>query len=76
MGTLNSAAHNKPHLIRDVLNQLLPLLYEETVIKEHLIHMVEMGPFKHKVDDGLDIRKVINHLLSNDKNFLCLTIHY
>jgi len=57
LGTLNSAAHNKPHLIRDVLNQLLPLLYEETVIKEHLIHMVEMGPFKHKVDDGLDIRK-------------------
>ncbi|CAG8653965.1 18991_t:CDS:10 [Rhizophagus irregularis] len=51
------AAHNKPYLIRDVLDQLLPLLYEETLIKEHLIHMVEMGPFKHKVDDGLDIRK-------------------
>ncbi|CAI2168263.1 13239_t:CDS:10 [Funneliformis geosporum] len=57
LSTLNSAAHNKPYLIRDVLNQLLPLLYEETLIKEHLIHMVEMGPFKHKVDDGLDIRK-------------------
>ncbi|PKK63192.1 TIP120-domain-containing protein [Rhizophagus irregularis] len=57
LSTLNSAAHNKPYLIRDVLDQLLPLLYEETLIKEHLIHMVEMGPFKHKVDDGLDIRK-------------------
>ncbi|CAG8443165.1 10301_t:CDS:10 [Ambispora gerdemannii] len=57
LSTLNSAAHSKPYLIRDVLDQLLPLLYEETVIKEHLIHMVEMGPFKHKVDDGLDLRK-------------------
>jgi len=35
----------------------LPLLYEETAVKEHLIRLVEMGPFKHKVDDGLDIRK-------------------
>ncbi|CAG8725492.1 18074_t:CDS:10 [Gigaspora margarita] len=57
LSTLNSAAHNKPYLIRNVLDQLLPLLYEETLVKESLIHMVEMGPFKHKVDDGLDIRK-------------------
>ncbi|RHZ77030.1 hypothetical protein Glove_186g52 [Diversispora epigaea] len=57
LSTLNSAAHNKPYLIRDVLDQLLPLLYSETEIKDNLIHMVEMGPFKHKVDDGLDIRK-------------------
>ncbi|CAG8713860.1 14860_t:CDS:10, partial [Acaulospora morrowiae] len=57
LSTLNSAAHNKPYLIRDVLGQLLPLLYSETEVKDNLIHMVEMGPFKHKVDDGLDIRK-------------------
>ncbi|CAG8508691.1 1192_t:CDS:10, partial [Dentiscutata heterogama] len=57
LSTLNSAAHNKPYLIRNVLDQLLPLLYEETLVKDSLIHMVEMGPFKHKVDDGLDIRK-------------------
>lgn len=55
--TINSAAHRKPHLIRDVLGQLIPLLYGETVVKEELIHTVEMGPFKHKVDDGLEIRK-------------------
>jgi cullin-associated NEDD8-dissociated protein 1 len=55
---LNSAAHNKPHLIRDSLSELLPLLYEETNVREELIRIVEMGPFKHKVDDGLEIRKV------------------
>lgn len=58
LSTLNSAAHNKPHLVREHLTTLLPELYDQTVIDESLIRMVEMGPFKHKVDDGLDIRKV------------------
>ncbi|KAI8848426.1 armadillo-type protein [Chytridium lagenaria] len=55
--TLNSAAHNKPYLITSSLDELLPLLYNETVVKDELIHIVEMGPFKHRVDDGLDARK-------------------
>ncbi|KAI9258536.1 armadillo-type protein [Sporodiniella umbellata] len=55
--TLNSAALRKPYLIKDILSSLVPLLYQETVIREELIHTVEMGPFKHKVDDGLEIRK-------------------
>lgn len=55
--TINSAVHRKPYLIRNVLDQLIPLLYAETIVKEELIHTVEMGPFKHKVDDGLEIRK-------------------
>lgn len=55
--SFNSAAHNKPSLIRDLLPTLLPLLYNETVPRQELIREVEMGPFKHRVDDGLDIRK-------------------
>jgi len=53
----NSAAHNKPLLIRDLLNSILPQLYNETKVRKELIREVEMGPFKHTVDDGLDIRK-------------------
>ncbi|XP_060825197.1 cullin-associated NEDD8-dissociated protein 1 isoform X1 [Bombus pascuorum] len=53
----NSAAHNKPMLIRDLLDSVLPHLYAETKIKKELIREVEMGPFKHTVDDGLDLRK-------------------
>lgn len=56
--TLNSALHNKPDLILPCLDQLLPLAVKETVIRPELIREVQMGPFKHKVDDGLEIRKV------------------
>uniref|UniRef100_A0AAY4B0K2 TATA-binding protein interacting (TIP20) domain-containing protein n=1 Tax=Denticeps clupeoides TaxID=299321 RepID=A0AAY4B0K2_9TELE len=53
----NSAAHNKPSLIRMLLPKVLPHLYNETQIRKDLIREVEMGPFKHTVDDGLDVRK-------------------
>ena len=39
------------------LPTLLPLLYGETVKKPELRHEVNLGPFKHTVDDGLEIRK-------------------
>jgi len=56
--TLNSAAHNKPGLIIPNLGMLLPLVMIESVINPELIREVMMGPFKHKVDDGLEVRKV------------------
>ncbi|KAL5015536.1 hypothetical protein ScPMuIL_009806 [Solemya velum] len=55
--TFNSAAHKKPSLIRDLLDTVLPHLYNETKVRRELIREVEMGPFKHTLDDGLDIRK-------------------
>jgi cullin-associated NEDD8-dissociated protein 1 len=57
LATFNAAAHNKPALIRDLLAEILPHLYNETKVRKELIREVEMGPFKHTVDDGLDIRK-------------------
>jgi cullin-associated NEDD8-dissociated protein 1 len=54
---LNSAAHNKPRMIKECLPELLPALYNETNVKMELVREVEMGPFKHIVDDGLDLRK-------------------
>lgn len=61
--TLNSAAHNKPDLIIPNLAQLLPLVMNESVVKPELVREVMMGPFKHKVDDGLEVRKVSSHLV-------------
>uniref|UniRef100_A0ACD5V930 Uncharacterized protein n=1 Tax=Avena sativa TaxID=4498 RepID=A0ACD5V930_AVESA len=54
---LSTAAHNKPSLIKALLSDLLPLLYDQTVVKEELIRTIDLGPFKHVVDDGLELRK-------------------
>jgi len=56
--TLNSAAHNKPDLIIPNLGLLIPLVMHESHINAALIREVNMGPFKHKIDDGLEVRKV------------------
>lgn len=56
--TLNSALHNKMDIILPHLNELLPAVFGDTQIKPELIREVQMGPFKHKVDDGLELRKV------------------
>lgn len=63
MSTLNSAAHNKPDLILGHLNDLVPYVMKESVIKKELVREVMMGPFKHTVDDGLEVRKV-GHIFS------------
>ncbi|KAF9016837.1 ARM repeat-containing protein [Hymenopellis radicata] len=57
LSALNSAARTKPHLIRDHLGALLPNLYKETNVNPELIRTVQMGPWTHKVDDGLETRK-------------------
>ncbi|KAF8168473.1 armadillo-type protein [Crassisporium funariophilum] len=57
LSSLNSAARTKPHLVRDHLVALLPNLYKETFVDPNLIRTVQMGPWTHKVDDGLETRK-------------------
>ncbi|KAK0635807.1 armadillo-type protein [Bombardia bombarda] len=57
MSTFNSASHNKPELILPHLNQLMPYVMNETVVKPELVREVQMGPFKHIIDDGLEVRK-------------------
>lgn len=58
MSTLTSAAHNKPELILSQLSELMPFVMDETVKKPELIREVQLGPFKHIIDDGLEVRKV------------------
>ncbi|EMS55195.1 Cullin-associated NEDD8-dissociated protein 1 [Triticum urartu] len=66
---LSTAAHNKPSLIKGLLPELLRLLYDQTVVKQELIRTVDLGPFKHVVDDGLELRKAafecVDTLLDN-----------
>ena len=58
--TFHTTLHNKPSLVRDEIVQYIPLVYAQTKVKEELIRVVDMGPFKYKVDGGLDVRKVID----------------
>lgn len=58
MTTLTTAARNKPDLIHPHLGELMPYVLRESVIKKELVREVMMGPFKHTVDDGLEVRKV------------------
>jgi len=55
--SLSSAAHQKPNLIRDTLPKYLSQIYDQTRIRPELIKEVELGPFKHKVDEGLETRQ-------------------
>ena len=41
-----------------LISAILPLVYGETHVRKELIKSVQMGPFTHKVDHGLDARKV------------------
>ena len=55
---INSCAHNNPEkLRRHIKGAPLKALYQETKVRPELIREVMMGPFKHKIDDGLEIRK-------------------
>jgi len=58
MTTLTTAARTKPDMILPHLGKLMPYVLQESVIKKELIREVMMGPFKHTVDDGLEVRKV------------------
>lgn len=54
---LSSAAHNKAALVAEQLPRVMPRVYAQTVVDQSLIRVVDLGPFKHKIDDGLELRK-------------------
>ncbi|KAG8530485.1 uncharacterized protein KY384_004988 [Bacidia gigantensis] len=57
LGTFNSAFQHKSDMISPHLSILLPLVMKDSHIDPDLIREVQMGPFRHKVDEGLELRK-------------------
>ena len=64
MTTVYSAARHKPTMILPNLSQLLPYVIRAAEIDPSLIREIQMGPFRHKVDDGLETRKVCQNKTS------------
>ena len=49
--------------MRHDIDKLVKVTIMETSIKPELITEVDLGPFKHKVDEGIPIRKAAYGLL-------------
>ena len=58
--SLINIVHNHPDSFRQdaiCMEMIQKLSFAETVIRPDLITEVDLGPFKHKVDNGIPIRK-------------------
>lgn len=53
--TFNSAAHNKPSLIRELLDSVLPQLYNETKVRKELIR--EVRTWREKAHRRADLNR-------------------
>ncbi|RMZ84812.1 hypothetical protein DV737_g1040, partial [Chaetothyriales sp. CBS 132003] len=61
--TLDAAIKNKADLIIPSIDQFLPQILQDSHIKPELVKSVSVGPFKHLVDFGLDLRKSTYNIL-------------
>jgi len=62
--SLNAIVHNQPVCVRNDIEKLHQVAIIETKIRPELITEVDLGPFKHKVDEGIPIRKAAYDLLN------------
>ena len=62
---LNAVVHNHPLALKNDIAQLQKLSIAETVLRPELITEVDLGPFKHKQDDGIPIRKAAYSLIDS-----------
>lgn len=54
---IHSNWHSMKSDLRPCVGEILNFALQETRIRKDLIQEVDLGPFKHKVDKGLPMRK-------------------
>lgn len=54
---VNAIAKSRPSLLTPLISDLLNLIYARTAKDKTLIRVVDLGPFKHEEDYGLELRK-------------------
>jgi cullin-associated NEDD8-dissociated protein 1 len=63
---VNAAMHSRfDGVILPLISHVISVILKETKVRSELIKEVQMGPFKHKVDDGLECRKVSYNIIPN-----------
>ena len=55
--SLISIVHHLPDLVKKDIDTLFKIIASQIEVKKELIKEVDLGPFKHKIDDGRPIRK-------------------
>ncbi|KAJ2793589.1 hypothetical protein H4S07_007004 [Coemansia furcata] len=55
---LYTLIQTKLELVEDIIPSIQPALFQQTVIDKSVVREISMGPFKRKIDDGLEMRKV------------------
>lgn len=54
---VQAIARSRHGLLSPLLNQILGLVFDKTAKNPHLVRVVDLGPFQHEEDFGLDLRK-------------------
>jgi len=61
----NTISNTKGELLHSRINDLIDHVYPYCKTNEALIKQFELGPFKHKVDHGLPLRKACFHVMDS-----------
>ncbi|KAJ1995126.1 Cullin-associated NEDD8-dissociated protein 1 [Coemansia spiralis] len=54
---LYTVIQNKNVLTKEIVATIQPMLFAQTMVDDSLVRFVTMGPFKKRIDDGLETRK-------------------
>lgn len=64
ISTILAGVYNKSSTIAAIANDvILPLIFDELGAKEEFKKVIQMGPYKYVVDEGLEVRKLSYELL-------------
>jgi cullin-associated NEDD8-dissociated protein 1 len=65
---ISAAVNHAPELLVSKFGVMLERLYAESEIDSNLVQIVDLGPHKHMIDDGLELRKSVIETIHSLRN--------